>query len=65
MKIMGGRKQKENTEPFPTKEPAKGSGIGMMLVSYGVEYHGGTLDMDSTLGEGTVFRMSFPLAVLS
>jgi signal transduction histidine kinase/Na+/proline symporter len=49
-------------EPFfTTKEAGKGSGLGLSLVANIVKDHGGTLEMDSQTGEGTVVRLSLPL----
>ena len=49
-------------EPFYTTKP-EGAGTGLGLsVSYGiVQAHGGTIDVDSTPGVGTVFHIAFPL----
>jgi len=38
-----------------------GSGIGLAIVKQLVELHGGKVSVDSTLGEGTVFRVSLPV----
>jgi two-component system phosphate regulon sensor histidine kinase PhoR len=38
-----------------------GSGLGLALVKEVVEAHHGYIDVDSTLGEGTAFTLSFPL----
>ncbi|MGE5233798.1 MAG: sensor histidine kinase [Acidobacteriota bacterium] len=48
-------------EPFfTTKEQASGVGLGL-AIAYGiVERHGGRVDVDSRLGEGTVFRVHLP-----
>lgn len=57
----------ENTakifEPFfTTKETGKGTGLGL-AVCYGiVTENGGTLNVRSALGKGTVFTMSFPIS---
>jgi len=50
-------------EPFfTTKDPGKGTGLGL-AVSYGiVEQHGGTLNVESRVGEGSVFTIGLPLS---
>ena len=48
-------------EPFyTTKEVGRGTGLGL-AVCYGIlTEHGGTLDVQSTLGTGTTFTISLP-----
>jgi PAS domain S-box-containing protein len=50
-------------EPFfTTKEVGRGTGQGLALAwSTVVDRHKGTLTVDSTVGEGTVFRIALPL----
>jgi signal transduction histidine kinase len=51
-------------EPFfTTKDVGSGTGLGLS-VTYGiVEEHGGLVDVESTVGRGSVFTLRFPLHV--
>jgi hypothetical protein len=47
---------------FTTKQIGKGTGLGL-AVSYGIiSDHGGHIDVESNLGEGTRFQITLPLA---
>ena len=49
-------------EPFFTTKPAvKGTGLGLS-VSYGIiKKHGGTIDVESEVGTGTIFSITLPI----
>ncbi|MCX7613969.1 MAG: PhnD/SsuA/transferrin family substrate-binding protein [Caldimicrobium sp.] len=46
-------------EPFFTTKPG-GSGLGLYVVNEVVKAHGGTIEVDSQEGKGTVFTIEFP-----
>jgi signal transduction histidine kinase len=43
---------------------AEGTGLGLSLARRFVELHGGTLALDSRLGEGATFTFVLPLKML-
>jgi two-component system sensor histidine kinase RegB len=51
-------------EPFfTTKPPGRGMGLGLFLARAVIEAVGGTLEIDSTAGEGTEVLVSLPTDV--
>jgi PAS domain S-box-containing protein len=46
---------------FTTKPVGQGTGLGLSIVYGIVERHGGTIHVESRVGEGTTFHLSFPL----
>lgn len=52
------------TERFFRVDPGRsrtrgGTGLGLAIVKHGVQRHEGTLEIESEIGEGSVFRVSF------
>ena len=48
-------------DPYFTSKK-KGSGLGLSIVHNIITQHGGSIDVSSWLGEGTIFSISLPLA---
>jgi signal transduction histidine kinase/FixJ family two-component response regulator len=45
---------------FTTKDPDKGTGLGLMISHQIVADHGGSIEVESTLGEGATFHVHLP-----
>ena len=46
---------------FTTKGEVKGVGLGLAVVYGVINAHGGDVEVESTVGEGTTFRVTLPL----
>jgi len=46
---------------FTTKDVGVGTGLGLAISYRIIEDHGGHIDVESTVGKGTAFRLSLPL----
>ena len=50
-------------EPFfTTRPPGEGTGLGLAIVHRVAEEHGASIAVDSQVGKGTTFRLTFPSA---
>lgn len=49
-------------EPFFSTKGDQGNGLGLPAVKSVMDQHGGRIEVDSKLGEGTTFRLVFPAA---
>ena len=47
---------------FTTKEPGRGTGLGLPISRQIVQEHGGAIELESRPGRGTAFHLTFPLA---
>jgi signal transduction histidine kinase len=52
-------------QPFRRSRAAEGSGagLGLAFVKTVIQRHGGTIHVDSRLGEGTTFTLRLPMAL--
>jgi two-component system NtrC family sensor kinase len=50
---------------FTTKDIKQGTGLGLSVVHGIVKSHGGSIDVESSIGHGACFRIKFPLKRLS
>lgn len=53
--------QQKIFEPFFSTKGSRGTGLGLAVVRKTIEEHDGKLVLDSTVGEGTVFRIDLPV----
>lgn len=52
-------------QPYPNGGRKRGAGLGLSIVKGFVELHGGTVDIDSSAGKGTLVTCRFPLEARS
>jgi two-component system NtrC family sensor kinase len=47
---------------FTTKDPGEGTGLGLFITKKLMESLGGAINVESTVGEGTIFSLTLPVA---
>ncbi|HEU4390996.1 MAG TPA: ATP-binding protein [Blastocatellia bacterium] len=52
-------------DPLFSTKPGRGTGLGLTIVKQIILEHGGTVDVESEPGHGTVFRINLPTSELS
>lgn len=52
-------------EPFHSTKGLKGTGLGLVVTKKTVEEHGGSIEVESTPGQGTTFTLHLPLNAAS
>jgi signal transduction histidine kinase len=52
-------------EPFVSTKGSKGTGLGLPVMKKIVEEHGGRVELESRVGEGTTFRITLPMEAAS
>lgn len=58
---MGPDERRQMFEPFfSTKEPGRGSGLGLFISAQIVRDHKGAIEVDSAAGQGSAFRVCLP-----
>jgi signal transduction histidine kinase len=55
--------QSQMFEPFITTKGEKGTGLGLWIVKGIVENHAGRVQVRSSVGKGTIFKLSFPISL--